>query len=87
VSTREYSLTRYGWSCPDCGALVINTPVHDAWHSVIEKPSRSQPVRPTAADRERWRQEIAEAKRTMSPKGFTDWLQRKINSIGEATLS
>lgn len=39
----------------------------------------------TAEDRERWRREIAEAKRTMSKQQFADWLQRKMNVVGPGT--
>ena len=34
----------------------------------------------TAEDRERWRAEIAEAKRTMTRPDFLDWLNRRVNS-------
>lgn len=37
----------------------------------------------TAADRERWRAEIAEAKRTMSREQFADWLNRRLNSAAK----
>lgn len=36
----------------------------------------------TAEDRERWRAEIAEAKRTMTKEQFADWLYRKVNTVG-----
>lgn len=36
----------------------------------------------TAADRERWRAEIAEARRTMTPAEFKEWLYRKANAVG-----
>lgn len=36
----------------------------------------------TAEDRERWRAEILEAKRTMSREEFKDWLLRKMNTVG-----
>lgn len=36
----------------------------------------------TAEDRERWRAEIREAKRTMSKREFQDWLRRKMDTVG-----
>jgi hypothetical protein len=36
----------------------------------------------TAEDRERWRAEIAEAKRTMTRGEFEAWLYRRVNSVG-----
>lgn len=38
----------------------------------------------TAAERERWRDEIKEAKRTMSRDEFGEWLYRRVNSVGNA---
>ena len=37
----------------------------------------------TAEDRERWRAQIQEAKRTMSTDEFADWLYRQLNSVGK----
>jgi len=34
----------------------------------------------TAEDRERWRAEIMEAKRTMTKEEFREWLNRRLNS-------
>jgi len=28
----EFTVTSYGWSCDTCGALVISTSLHAAWH-------------------------------------------------------
>lgn len=36
----------------------------------------------TAEDRERWRAEIREAKRTMTKEEFDQWLDRRLNSAG-----
>lgn len=36
----------------------------------------------TAQDRERWRNEIAEAKRTMTREDFITWLKRKMDVVG-----
>jgi hypothetical protein len=36
----------------------------------------------TAESRERWRAEIAEAKRTMTREEFAQWLNRRMNSAG-----
>jgi hypothetical protein len=43
----------------------------------------ARPRQYSAEDRERWRAEVAEAKRTMSREGFDDWLYRRVNSVGE----
>lgn len=32
----RYTLTNYGWSCGDCGALVVHTSRHDKWHGDYE---------------------------------------------------
>jgi hypothetical protein len=37
----------------------------------------------TAAERERWRDEIKEAKRTMSRDQFSEWLYRRVNAVGD----
>lgn len=37
----------------------------------------------TAEDRERWRAEIQQAKRTMTKAEFQAWLYRRINAVGE----
>lgn len=36
----------------------------------------------TAADRERWREQIREAKRTMTKEEFRQWLYRRMNTAG-----
>ena len=36
----------------------------------------------TAADRERWREEIRAAKQSMTRQEFQDWLNRRLNSAG-----
>jgi hypothetical protein len=36
----------------------------------------------TAWDRERWRAEIQEAKRTMTKPEFQAWLYRQVNIVG-----
>ena len=38
----RYTLTNYGWSCGDCGALVVTTPVHDKWHHKLEHHTHVQ---------------------------------------------
>ena len=37
----------------------------------------------TAEDRERWRAEILEAKRTKTKQEFHEWLCRKMNVVGQ----
>jgi ribosomal protein S27AE len=29
----RYTLTNLGWSCKDCGALVVMCAAHDRWHN------------------------------------------------------
>lgn len=36
----------------------------------------------TAEDRERWRAEIQEAKRTMTRDEFVEWLRHRMNVVG-----
>jgi hypothetical protein len=36
----------------------------------------------TAEDREQWRAEIREAKRTMTKEEFAEWLTRRMNTVG-----
>jgi hypothetical protein len=38
----------------------------------------------TAEDRERWRAEIQQTKRTMTRREFEEWLYRKVNSAAPA---
>jgi hypothetical protein len=40
----------------------------------------------TAADRERWRAEVRQAKQTMTKEEFKEWLKRKMNTVGNDHL-
>lgn len=76
------------WDCPCQPPRAMERVLWEALNALrrrvelLERVSKSgHPGGYSAADRETWRAEIAEAKRVMSPAEFADWLHRKINVV------
>jgi hypothetical protein len=62
------------YECQKCFALVRDDVAHARWHVSAGGYS--------ADDRDRWREEIRQAKLTMSREEFEQWLNRRVNSVG-----
>jgi hypothetical protein len=84
---RMHGLTddmRYNVERPRRIAEIALAALEAAGYSIV--PTRNISRDYTAEDRERWRTEIQEAKRTMNKAEFADWLYRRVNTVGMAQL-